>query len=74
MLDSLLTERFLEEKNTLILAILLMIISSLLFYSIPIIWHIIYIFGITLVIFILCRDAFTNYGWIYDFYLLILSL
>lgn len=74
MLDSLLTGKFLEEKNTLILAIILIIVSSLLLYIIPIIWHIAYIFVVISILFAVCRDIFTNYGWIYDLYLLILSI
>lgn len=74
MLDSFLTGRSLEEKNTLIFAIILIILSSLLFYNIPIIWHTVYILGVISIIFAWCRDAFTSYGLIYDLYLLVLSL
>lgn len=74
MLDGLITKNFLKEKNTLFIVIIFIVLSSILFYSIPIIWHIFYILLITSILLMMSRFAFATTGWIYDFYLLVLSL
>ncbi len=74
MLDGILTGKFLEEKNTLIFTIILILISSIVLYILPIISHILYVFVMGSILVLVCRYVFTMYGWIYDLYLLILSL
>lgn len=74
MIDSLLTGKFLEEKNTLPFAALLILISAYIFYIFPIIWHPVYTAIIFPILIIICRYIFADSGWIYDFFLLTLSL
>lgn len=74
MLDGILTGTFLEEKNTWYIAIVFIILSSIVLYSLPITIHIIYMLLMSIIIIWSCRYIFATSGNIYDLYLLILSL
>lgn len=74
MLDALITGRFLEEQDTRILTLLVILISVAVFSYLSLIWHIVYIFIAASALMIYSRYIFAESGGIYDLYLLILAL